>query len=117
MIRPKRIKRAYIPEFQRREEDRPYERVRSIPEYHTSRWTRESKAFRMANPVCAMCEAEGILTPSEVTDHIIPVAVCDDFWDRDNWQALCRKCNHLKGQTDKKIIRNYERRKMDGREG
>nr|DAP90113.1 MAG TPA: HNH endonuclease [Caudoviricetes sp.] len=37
-------------------------------------------------------------------DHIIPVAVCSDFWDKTNWQALCRKCNIEKGNKDKRLI-------------
>ena len=44
------------------------------------------------------------MVPSEVVDHIVPVALCDDFWDRSNWQALCRKCNIEKGNKDKKLI-------------
>lgn len=85
----------------------PYVRRRSLPEYHTSRWTKESKAFRQMNPLCALCEKEGIYTPSECTDHIVPAVICDDFFDRNNWQALCKECNHKKGQQDKKLIREY----------
>ena len=90
-----------------------YNRVRSMDYYHTYRWTRESKAFREMNPLCAICEKEGILTPSEVTDHIIPASICDDFFDQSNWQALCKKCNILKGNRDKLIISSYEKKRMD----
>ena len=86
-------------------EDRP----RSNDLYHTNRWTRESKAFRNEHPLCQECLKNGIYTPSEVVDHIIPVAVCDDFWDQSNWQALCRKCNIKKGNRDKKFINSLKR--------
>lgn len=69
--------------------------------YHTRRWTRESLAFRSEHPLCAECLKKGIYTPSAVTDHIIPVGH-HDFWDRDNWQSLCAKCNIIKGNRDKK---------------
>lgn len=81
-------------------EDRP----RSRDEYHTARWTRESRVFREDHPLCEICWKQGIITPSEVVDHIIPVAICQDFWDKRNWQALCKKCNIKKGNQDKKLI-------------
>ena len=76
-------------------------RPRSREEYHSARWTRESKVFREKHPLCAICLEKGLLVPSEVVDHIIPVAVCSDFWDKTNWQALCRKCNIEKGNKEK----------------
>jgi HNH endonuclease. len=68
-----------------------------------------SKAFRSMHPLCKICEEKGILTPSEVTDHIIPVAICEDFWNQNNWQALCKKCNVKKGNRDKKLIEEYRK--------
>lgn len=81
-----------------------YSRARSDDRYHTARWTRESKAFRESHPLCEMCLEKGALVPSEVVDHVIPIAICADFWDQDNWQALCKKCNIAKGNKDKKVI-------------
>ena len=86
-------------------EDRP----RSDQRYHTARWTRESRAFRSEHPLCEECKKRGILTPSQVVDHIIPVAICADFWDQSNWQALCKRCNMAKGNRDKRLI-NQKRR-------
>ena len=94
-----------------RREERPQkmeDRPRSDDRYHTNRWTRESRAFRMAHPLCEECLKRGIYQESQVVDHIIPVAVCEDFWDQSNWQALCRKCNIKKGNKDKKLI-NHEK--------
>jgi 5-methylcytosine-specific restriction protein A len=56
----------------------------------------------MENPVCAICKAENIITPSEVTDHIVPKDICKDPWDQTNWQALCKKHHAIKGAQDKK---------------
>lgn len=79
-------------------------RERSDELYHSRRWTKLSKAFRSEHPLCVECERKGIITPSEVTDHIIPIGY-HDFWDQANWQALCRKCNIIKGNRDKKRYR------------
>ena len=85
-----------------------YERPRSAKEYHTSRWTKQSRLFRDANPLCVMCKKEGRIVPAEVVDHIIPYPICEDFWDVNNWQALCKKCNAIKGNRDKKKIQEFK---------
>lgn len=87
-----------------------YNRVRSADEYHTYRWTKESKAFREAHPLCAECKKRGLLQPSEVVDHIVPFPVCGDFWNQENWQALCSRCNAAKGNKDKKLITGYKQK-------
>jgi 5-methylcytosine-specific restriction protein A len=100
--KPKQRKRLYLPE-----KSGGYVRIQSRQEYHTGRWTRESRAFRESNPLCAACFEEGIITPTEVVDHIIPAPICDDFWDMSNWQPLCRKCNTAKGNRDKRLINEH----------
>lgn len=99
------LTRPWIPQQTRatKMEDRP----RSAEEYHTARWTRESKAFRAANPLCYRCQSKGIIRASRVTDHTIPFPVCGNFWDRSNWGALCTTCNIEKGNEDKKLIQNF----------
>jgi len=88
-------------------------RKRSIKEYHTARWTKESAAFKQSHPVCERCRKKGIIRASEVTDHVIPVEIYHDFWDHSNWQGLCKTCNIEKGNEDKKLINKYrdEKRK------
>ena len=63
------------------------------------------KAGHLESPIllCEECLKKGLYVPSEVVDHIIPIAI-HDFWDESNWQALCAKCNAAKGNRDKKII-------------
>ena len=56
--------------------------------YQTARWKRESLAFRKRNPDCAICGQ-----PAQSVDHIDPRA---DFWEQDNWQALCWPCHRRK---------------------
>ena len=74
----------------------------SLPEYHTHRWTKLSRAFRRQHPLCAECQRKGRIAEAEVTDHIIPPWVEGvDFWDASNWQPLCRRCNLAKGARDR----------------
>ena len=61
---------------------------------YTSRWVKVSAMFRRRNPLCAMCAELGLITPSAVTDHIVPHRGDQRlFWDRNNWQALCMRCH------------------------
>lgn len=82
------------------------ERPRSDDRYHTARWTRLSRAYRNAHPLCEECLRKGIYTPAEVVDHIRPAPLCseEDFWDENNWQSLCEACNIAKGNRDKAYI-------------
>ena len=95
---------------EQRRKDGGYERERSADPYHTSRWTRLSRAWRMMHPLCEECKRNGIIKAGEVTDHIIPWPVCQDFYDENNLQTLCKDCNHAKGQKDKKLIQSYKAR-------
>jgi 5-methylcytosine-specific restriction enzyme A len=65
------------------------------------RWQRESKAFLQEHPFCKRCLARGKTVPAVVVDHIQPH--CDDpelFWDRDNWQGLCKSDHDQKTATE-----------------
>ena len=64
----------------------------------------------MMHPLCEECKRNGIIKAGEVTDHIIPWPVCQDFYDENNLQTLCKDCNHAKGQKDKKLIQSYKAR-------
>lgn len=100
---------AWDAEHKAERHDGSYQRERSADPYHSYRWTRLSRAFRSEHPLCAMCQKEGRITPAAVVDHIIPYPVCDDFFDRNNLQSLCEKCNHDKGQRDKKVIAEWRK--------
>lgn len=57
---------------------------------YDSRWQRESKMFLLAHPYCQHCQERA----STVVHHII--AHKGDrlkFWNRNNWQAVCKPCH------------------------
>jgi 5-methylcytosine-specific restriction protein A len=64
---------------------------------YTNDWVKASRAFRLAHPLCVRCEQMGRLTPTAVTDHIVPHKGDRAlFWDRSNWQPLCKSCHDAK---------------------
>ena len=54
------------------------------------KWQQARERHLKAHPLCAMCEAEGLVTQGNVVDHIVPHRGDQAlFWDRSNWQTLC----------------------------
>lgn len=55
------------------------------------RWRKAREAFLAQHPLCCMCEAWGHITQAEVVDHVVPHRGDRAlFWDRTNWQPLCK---------------------------
>jgi 5-methylcytosine-specific restriction protein A len=70
--------------------------------YNQSAWRKLSALYRAMHPLCARCQANGRLTPSQHVHHIS--AVKDDperSHDWDNLEALCRSC-HSREHVEKK---------------
>lgn len=65
--------------------------------YKTKRWERTSKQFRLKNPICVECLANGIVRKADVVDHIVELK---DDWskrlDWDNLQSLCHEHHNIK---------------------
>ena len=61
------------------------------------KWQKARLQFLDQNPLCAQCQRDGCVTPATVVDHIVPHRGNQDlFWNRKNWQALCKACHDLK---------------------
>lgn len=73
-----------------------------------SRWQKARDAYVRDNPLCIMCKGFGRLSPTEVVDHKIAprlreaiesgdkIAITKAqslFWDKTNWQPLCKYCH------------------------
>ena len=89
---------------------------------------RES-VFLKNNYTCALCSTRSAKGNPVVlnADHIKPFAIifmennltsieqalcCDDLWDVDNGQTLCRPCHKEKTKIDTIIIREYKRKQL-----
>jgi 5-methylcytosine-specific restriction protein A len=64
---------------------------------YNNRWRKASKAYLKDNPLCVHCKKEDRHTPATEVDHIIPHGGdMKRFWDKSNWQSLCKKCHSKK---------------------
>ena len=64
-------------------------------------WQKASKQYLNAHPFCVMCEQEGFFRKATVVDHIVPHRGNEElFWDRSNWQPLCKKHHDRKTLTE-----------------
>ena len=60
---------------------------------------------KTTDPLCVLCERCGIVREATKLDHVVPVEHAPDrFWDRSNWQALCR------GHHEEKTARENQSR-------
>ena len=67
---------------------------------YNAAWRKASKQFLRSHPLCAECMRQGKYTKATVVDHIVPHRGDRDlFWDRNNWQALCKRCHDYKTAT------------------
>lgn len=58
---------------------------------YDAEWRRGRAAFLMKNPLCLHCSKQGLVMASTVVDHIVPhKGNFELFWDRGNWQPLCK---------------------------
>lgn len=81
-----------------------------------SRWQRVRRGFLAAHPLCAACAAEGAVREATVVDHIEPHKGDQGlFWDRSNWQPLCKTHHDRKTAREDGGFGNAVRRPGAGR--
>lgn len=77
----------------KRARKRRYDRTRPTASQrgYGSKWRTARAAFLRINDRCAWPRCGAVAT---VVDHIIPHRGDDKlFWDRNNWQPLCKSCH------------------------
>lgn len=70
---------------------------------YNARWRKASKLFLQAHPLCAECMKQNPprYVKATVVDHIEPHRGDQKlFWDRNNWQPLCKRCHDRKTMTE-----------------
>jgi len=86
-------------EFRKKSHKRCYDKNRGSASSrgYDSKWRKASKSFLRKNPLCVECAREGTTTPATVVDHIIPhKGNTKIFWDKNNWQGLCKRHHDIK---------------------
>ena len=72
-------------------------------------WEKARRVYLAEHPLCVKCAERGVYTKATVVDHIIPHR--GDrllFWDKSNWQALCKYCHDKKtGDEDRYVVYTY----------
>ena len=64
-------------------------------------WQKARKQYLAAHPMCVLCQKEGRYRKATVVDHIIPHRGDETlFWDKNNWQALCKQHHDKKTLTE-----------------
>lgn len=64
---------------------------------YTARWERARLHYLVRHPLCAACQRDGRTTAATEVDHIEPHRGDRElFWNRDNWQPLCKSCHSRK---------------------
>lgn len=82
-----------------RKKDR--ERGTSHQRGYDARWNKARIEHLDEHPLCVDCARREYIMPATVVDHIIPHKGNDElFWDRSNWQSLCKTCHDRKTATE-----------------
>ena len=84
---------------------RPWQHTRKRPNSHqrgyTAQWQKARRLFLRDEPLCRECAKKGWVVAATVVDHIVPHEGDPFwFWDRDNWQPLCKRCHDRKTATE-----------------
>lgn len=62
-----------------------------------SAWRKARAGWLRKHPLCAECKRKDIITEATEVDHILPHKGNRIlFWDRANWQSLCKSCHSAK---------------------
>lgn len=73
------------------------------------KWRQARAIFLRRNPLCASCAKEGKICEATEVDHIIPHrGDMKLFWNKENWQGLCREAHSRKTASE------VNARKRDG---
>lgn len=68
---------------------------------YTSAWQKARAAWLRAHPLCAKHDGRGEVVAATVVDHKVPHKGDKAlFWDRNNWQSLCKPCHDEKTATE-----------------
>ena len=87
--------------------DREYDKHRgtAASRGYDAKWKRARDIFLRVNTLCVECEKEDRLVPATVVDHIIPhKGDYELFWDKNNWQSLCKRHHDMKTVRESRRI-------------
>jgi 5-methylcytosine-specific restriction protein A len=67
---------------------------------YDGKWRKAREGYLAKHPLCRICKELGRVVAATVVDHIIPHrGDMKLFWDKANWQPLCKCCHDRKTAT------------------
>ena len=94
--------KKYCPEHQG---EHPAEVRSAVSRGYGKAWQKARAKYLEAHPLCVMCMQRGVYVKATVVDHIRPHrGDYQLFWDRNNWQALCKTCHDKKTGTEDRWV-------------
>lgn len=76
---------------------------------YDARWEKERTVFLESNPLCVDHKKRGYIEVATVVDHIVPHKGDKQlFWDKLNWQPLCKPCHDRKTATEDRGSWSYQ---------
>jgi 5-methylcytosine-specific restriction endonuclease McrA len=71
-------------------------------------WQKARAGHLRNNPLCVYCQREGRVEPATVVDHKVPHRGDQTlFWDRSNWQSLCKPHHDGQKQREEAAARGH----------
>ncbi len=86
-----------------KEDKRQYDKHRGSASKrgYNSRWQKARATFLKRNPICVECKKDNQIEPAVVVDHIKPhKGDMVLFWDKNNWQPLCKRHHDIKTASE-----------------
>lgn len=78
-------------------------RAETMARLYGRRWGKARATFLSRYPLCVMCSREGRTAEATVVDHIQPHREDPKlFWDKNNWQPLCKAHHDITKQRAEK---------------
>jgi 5-methylcytosine-specific restriction protein A len=90
------------PEARRRYDLERQEREAWRAWYKTAAWSRIRKAQLAAEPLCAMCQADGAITAATICDHVEPHRGDLEAFFAGPFQSLCASHHSSTKQSEEK---------------
>jgi 5-methylcytosine-specific restriction enzyme A len=98
---PNLPKRHQSPHFIKAKALRDKQAAKTTSERYGYDWVKATKFFRIENPLCLLCEAEGFITLASEVDHIIPIVKAPERrLDPTNWQHICKSHHSIKSSKE-----------------
>ena len=101
--------KGYCDKHQSRVKQRDRDRGTAHQRGYDAEWKKHRAQFLLEHPLCVECRRKGYVMPATVVDHIVPHKGDKVlFWDKNNWQSLCKSCHDRKTATEDKGGWSYQ---------